>query len=444
MASGPAQLVLRVVEQHRDRVAQSLSASLLGTVPAKIDYRVRGENQVERWIQSEWFLESDRNGQPTRAILINLDVTDRKEAEDRLRESEERYRQLADSMPQMVWTANAAGELDYYNGRWYEFTEIGPERFGNLTNWLPMMHPNDAERTIDAWHASLKEGTPYRTECRLWDGKINGYAWYLGAAVPVRNDLGQIVRWIGTCTEIDEQKRTEEALRGANRALESFAYAASHDLQEPLRNMAIYTQLLRKQLGSQLTEEGANFMKVIIDGAQRMARLVSDLMAFTHVSSIDFKELRAIEADPVLDQVLIDLEQAALESRAEITRDPLPSVSLKEVHLRQLFQNLIGNALKYRRDDQAPRVHVSARRETGEWQFSVQDNGIGVPEEYRERIFGVFKRLHSNEGKYVGTGIGLAICQRIVGFYGGRIWLDSEVGQGTTFHFTIPYEPKFH
>ena len=122
--------------------------------------------------------------------------------------------------------------------------------------------------------------------------------------------------------------------------------------------MAIYTQLLKKQLGSQLTEEGASFMKVIVDGAQRIARLVSDLLAFAHVSSIDLGELRAIEADPVLDQVLIDLEQAALESRAEITRDPLPSVSLQEVHLQQLFQNLIGNALKYRRDDQAPRVHV--------------------------------------------------------------------------------------
>ncbi len=444
MASGPGQLILHVLEQDRERVAQRLSANVSATVPAKIDYRVLGENQVVRWIQSEWFVESDADGKPESAILINLDVTERKEAGDRLRESEERYRQLADSMPQMVWTANGSGELDYYNARWCEFTEIGPEQYGNFANWLPMLHPNDADRTISAWRTSVNAGTPYRAECRLWDRRLNCYAWYLGSAVPVRNDLGQVVRWIGTCTEIDEQKRTEEALRRANLALEDFAYAASHDLQEPLRNMAIYTQLLKHKLDAQLTVEAAGFMKVIIDGAQRMARLVSDLLAFTEVSNFDRREVSAIDANEVLDRVLIDLEQAALESGAEITRDELPSVSVQEVHLQQLFQNLVGNALKYRRDGRAPRVHISAHRQTGEWQFCINDNGIGVAPEHREKIFGIFKRLHAKGGKYEGTGIGLAICQRIVGNYGGRIWLESEVGQGTTCHFTIPYEATFH
>ena len=183
--------------------------------------------------------------------------------------------------------------------------------------------------------------------------------------------------------------------------------------------------------------------KAITDSVNQMVGNLTDLLAFTEVTSFDPNN-SAIDANQVFDQVFINLEQAALDSGAQITRDGLPSVSVHNIYLQQFFQNLVGNALKYRRDGLVPRVHVSAHRQTEDWQFSIQDNGIGVASEHRERIFGVFKRLHSNGAKFVGNGIGLAICRRIVRHYGGRIWLESEVGQGTTFHFTCPCEASFH
>lgn len=262
----------------------------------------------------------------------------------------------------------------------------------------------------------------------------------MGRAIPLRDEAAEIVKWIGTCTDIDEQKRSEEELRRANQALEQFAFAASHDLQEPLRNVAIYTQLLQKRHGAALTGEPNEFMRVIVDGAQRMSHLVSDLLAYTEVANSDREPVGTVDAEKIFEQVVKDRNDDVRESLAVITNDPLPSVPVKDVHLQQLLQNLIGNALKYRRDGQPPRVHVSAAKVDKQWHFSIQDNGIGIDPEYREQVFGVFKRLHANEGKYAGTGIGLAICQRIVERYGGRIWVESELGQGANFQFTLPAE----
>ena len=363
-----------------------------------------------------------------------------------LRKSEERFRQLADSMPQMVWTARRDGSLDYYNARWYEFSNFGPESFGDIANWGPLLHCDDVLRCRENWYKSVEMETPYHVEYRLWNRHMERYCWYLGRALPVRDEEGKVVKWIGTCTDIDDQKRLEEGLRRANQSLEEFAFAASHDLQEPLRNVAVYAELFRQRYGGNLNDEANVFLGIIVEGAQRMGRLVSALLEYTQSASGNEEEqaVRDIDPNAVLERVLENLDQAVTESEAAITSDPLPSVPIQEVHLEQLLQNLIGNALKYRRDDAPPRVRISAAMKDNEWWFAVQDNGIGIAQEYQSKIFGVFKRLHPNGKKYSGTGIGLAICQKIVETYGGRIWVESEPGEGATFLFTLPVKPSLH
>jgi PAS domain S-box-containing protein len=436
-ASGCRLLLRHVAPEDRARVETAIGEFISGKPVAKLDYRVIGDDGIERCIESDWFGELGPDGKSRKSFLTCLDVTARNSAQEELRKSEERFRQLADSMPQMVWTSRPDGYLDYYNARWYEFTGLGSETHGDIASWKPILHPDDVERWYGAWSRSLESGEPCRIEYRLWDRRAKRYGWYLGRAVPVYQD-SLITRWIGTSTDIDEQKHAEEDLRRANLALEQFAFAASHDLQEPLRNVAIYTQLFKKHYGGGLNEEANRFLGIIMEGAQRMGRLVADLLEYSQIVNQDHEAAAVVDVESVFEHVLENLDRAVQESHAKITHEPLPSVPIKDVHLAQLLQNLIGNAIKYQKDDLPPRVHVYALPQASQWHFVVQDNGIGIAPEHQKKIFGVFKRLHSTGKKYSGTGIGLAICQKIVESYGGRIWVESEPGQGAAFHFTVP------
>ena len=438
LVSGIGHLVWHVAPQDRQRVASTLQQFAGDKSSAKLDYRVIGDDRVERWIESQWFVEYDPEGIPVRSFLTNLDVTGRKRAQEHLRESEERFRQLADSMPQMVFTACRDGYFDYFNARCSEFTGFPPGNYGDRAGWDPLIHPDDRSNWVDGWTASLKSGDTFGSEYRLWDSRSNQYKWFLGRAIPLRGDDGGVVKWIGTCTDIDGQKRTETDLRRANAALEQFAFAASHDLQEPLRTVAIYTQLLQRNHGAALTGDASEYMRLIVEGAHRMRALVAGLLDYIQIPDSRQEPQSNVDAAQIFDEVRKDLHLAMVEAGAGITCEGLPTVQVRDIHLRQILQNLIGNALKFRRDDVAPRIHVTARRLDRLWCFLVSDNGVGIAPEYKEYIFGVFKRLHSSDGIYAGAGIGLAIAQRIVESYGGRIWVESTVGQGATFYFTLP------
>ena len=224
-------------------------------------------------------------------------------------------------------------------------------------------------------------------------------------------------------------------LARSNADLQQFAYVASHDLKEPLRMVASYTQLLARRYKGKLDSDADEFIRYAVDGANRMQWLINDLLAYSRVTVQD-KVSEEVDCNSVLEEVLSDLRVAVEESRAVVTRAPLPRVMADRVQLGQLFQNLIGNAIKFH-GKEAPQVHVSAERRPGEWLFSVRDNGVGLDPEYAERIFVIFQRLHNRE-EYPGTGIGLAICKKIVERHGGRIWVVSQTGQGATFHFTLP------
>jgi PAS domain S-box-containing protein len=233
----------------------------------------------------------------------------------------------------------------------------------------------------------------------------------------------------------DELARKAQELTRSNAELEQFAYVASHDLQEPLRMISSYTQLLLRRYGNSFDSEAKEFMDFVVDGATRMKQLIEDLLAYSRVGTHG-KEFRPTECEAVLKKALVNLRAAIEASGAAVTHDPLPTVDADEVQLAQLFQNLIGNALKFK-GAETPRIHVGVTQQADGWEFAVRDNGIGIDPQYFERIFMVFQRLHG-KGEYPGTGIGLAICKKVVDRHGGRIRVESQPGHGATFYFTLP------
>jgi PAS domain S-box-containing protein len=254
---------------------------------------------------------------------------------------------------------------------------------------------------------------------------------------PVRDLNGTVIGASKIARDITERRRNEARIRRANQDLEQFAFSASHDLQEPLRTLKIYSELLGARYADKLDGQALEFLGYLRSGASRMEMLVRDLLAYTHAINSNAVADEITDASGALEDVCASIAGPIAETGATITSDALPAVRMHQMHLRQLFQNLLGNAIKYRHADRAPVIHVTASQQGPSWLFSVSDNGIGIAPEFKEKIFGLFKRLHTNE-EYPGTGIGLAICQRIIDRYHGRIWVDSEVGHGSAFRFSIP------
>ena len=235
--------------------------------------------------------------------------------------------------------------------------------------------------------------------------------------------------------DIRLQEQAEELVR-SNADLEQFAYAASHDLQEPLRVIAGYVNLLEERYADQLDQDARDFIGFAVDATHRMRTLINDLLEYSRVESHG-NPFETVDCDSALLEAIADLEVSIAESDATVTSDPLPEVFGDPVQIAHVLENLIANAIKFRKDEESPAIHVSSHRNGDGWEISVQDNGIGIRPRYHDRIFGMFKRAHKRS-KYPGTGIGLALCSKMVERHGGRMWVDSQVGQGSTFHFTIP------
>ena len=293
---------------------------------------------------------------------------------------------------------------------------------------------------LDAIRQAIRDGTEGQAELRNYrkDGTVFWNEFYIA---PVRDSQGTLTHFIGVQTDITRRKNQEaelarktEALAQSNAELQQFAYVASHDLQEPLRMVASYTQLLRKRYQGKLDADADEFIEYAVNGADRMQRLIRDLLEYSRVGS-ENTSFEITECELIWQHVMSNLSASIRDHHATVTHDPLPTIYANPTLLTQVFQNLIGNALKFHGSSPAS-IHVGATSLSDGWEFFIRDNGIGIPPDQRDRIFAVFQRLHGRSD-YPGTGIGLAICKRIVEKHNGTIWVDSEPGKGSTFYFTV-------
>jgi PAS domain S-box-containing protein len=366
----------------------------------------------------------------------------RVQAERELRESEARFRSLTGLSSDWYWEQDEQFRLTFMSSRFVERTGIDPAPYIGHTRW-DQPAPNLSEAAWERHRAQLERHEPFFDFEMERVSPEGASVWLSVSGEPVFDEERKFRGYRGVGTDITERKRAQAVLRAAydelarsNAELQQFAYVASHDLQEPLRMIGSYTQLLERRYGDKLDADAREFMGFIVEGATRMKQLIEDLLAYSRVGTRG-KELRPVQAQGALDRALVNLRAAIEGSGAQLSYDALPEVKADDTQLTQLLQNLIGNAIKFRKKEEAPRVHVGAEDAGEEWRFFVADNGIGMEPQYFERIFMVFQRLHTRD-EYPGTGIGLAICKKVVDRHGGRIWVESAPGKGSKFIFTLP------
>ena len=477
---------------------------------------------------------------------------------------------FADAMPQIIWSALPDGRADYFNQRWFEYTGLTLAQSRDM-GWQSMIHPDDLQNSINCWDEAVRTGKPFQAEFRLNRAPHGAWRWHLSRALPVRGQDGRLVRWVGTSTDIQDQKLAEEKLRQSeartrsildttydafiltdadgriidwnrqaeimfghargeakgksiaetiipgryqeahseelkrvlatregpmhgkrielaalrrngdefpveirlsvlqaeegllvcsairdvterkkseaelmrttaelirsNADLERYAYLASHDLQEPLRAVASFTQLLALEYADKLDTEAREYIGYVVEGAKRMQVLINQLLDYSRLGT-GRKPFALVDCRKIYETAMANLKVAIDESGAILTSADLPQVMGDSVQLTQVFQNLLANAIKFRRGH-GPQVYVGAEQKDKEWLFAVRDNGIGIDSRNLDRLFVIFQRLHHRD-EYAGTGIGLAVCKKIVDLHGGRIWVESKPGEGSTFYFTIP------
>ncbi|MEB2360635.1 MAG: PAS domain S-box protein [Bryobacteraceae bacterium] len=368
---------------------------------------------------------------------IQQDITERKRAEEALREAKDVLQAVVEISPLAKIVFDLEGRVALWNPAAERlFGWSAAEALGSFNPILPEDHTAGES----ALELAETPGPPsgHETRRRRKDGSIIDVALW---AAPLRDHSGARRGALAIFADITERRRLEDSIRErtselmrSNEDLQQFAFIISHDLQEPLRIVSSYAQLVAKRYPDALGEEGHEFLRHITEGVSRMRQLIQDLLAYSRASQGGGLQMEETDVEGVVAWALMNLQVSIQESGANVTYEKLPTVYGDRAQLAQLFQNLIGNAIKYR-SSAPPRIHIQAESRKGEWMFSVQDNGIGIAPEYRERVFGIFKRLHGRE--YPGTGIGLAICKRIVERHGGRIWVESEDGAGSKFYFTI-------
>jgi PAS domain S-box-containing protein len=431
----------------------------------KYESRITKTDNSIRWIRAHGKIFFDENKTPIKMLGTVLDITDEKNNQQTLMKSEEKFRLLADSMPQHVWTSDPSGNLNYFNQSVFTYSGATPadiEKHG----WLQIVHPDDREENVNSWLTAVRTGNDFLLEHRFrrYDGE---YRWQLSRAIAQKDDHGNIQMWVGTSTDIHDQKnftdklekevseRTEQLelknrdLINMNIELQSFAYISSHDLQEPLRKIQTFASRLADLDEQNISAKAQTYLSRIELSAKRMQTLIQDLLTYSRTNSAE-RVFVKVNLDEIAEEVTSDFAERIEEKNAQINFHPLGEATVISFQFRQLLHNLIGNAIKFAKKDVPPIVEITGGRIKGSdieetviypdkmyYHLQISDNGIGFNSEYKERIFEVFQRLNT-DSEFAGTGIGLAIVKKIVENHKGIITASSEKDNGATFDIYIP------
>jgi PAS domain S-box-containing protein len=394
---------------------------------------------------------------PNRCLgLAYEDITDRKQAQFALLESEQRFRTMADAAPVYIWLSGIDRQCYYFNQPWLEFTgRTLAEEIGN--GWVEGVHPEDYQFCLNTYHQAFDLRQPFEMEYRLrrYDGE---YRWVLDRAVPRFSPDGRFEGYVGSCIDISDRKLYEREIKhlnaslerrvtertaqleAANQELESFAYSVSHDLRAPLRHISGFVNLLRKRIEPSLDENSQRYLDIIVASTQQAEELIDNLLAFSRMARAQMR-FSTIDMNQLVNEVRQSLEIHRVNHKITWKIASLPTVKGEPTMLRLVFQNLLDNAIKYSQRREPAEITVGFNESDLEFIFFVRDNGLGFDMRYAHKLFGVFQRLHSNPD-FVGTGIGLANVRRIIHRHGGRTWAEGEVDVGATFYFSLPKQPE--
>jgi PAS domain S-box-containing protein len=385
-------------------------------------------------------------------IGVFRDITERKQLEVAQRNSEEQFRTLANSIPQLAWIAHADGFIYWYNRRWYEYTGTKPEQMEGW-GWQIVHDPAVLPKVMENWTGSIASGQSFEMSFPL-RGADGRFRTFLTRVEPLKNSEGRVVQWFGTNTDVETLTQAEEKLRllnneldqrvtertsnleAANKELEAFTYSVSHDLRAPLRHVSGYVELLTNRFQSTLAEKGLHYLDSISDSVHQMGLLIDNLLQFSRTGRA---EMRRSDSDmnEIVKDVVESLSKDNPDRTIEWTAGKLPSVFCDTAMLRLVWVNLLSNAVKFTRTREKALIEIGATVEAKEVIFFVRDNGVGFDMQYAQKLFGVFQRMHPTE-EFEGTGIGLANVQRIIMRHGGRTWAEAELDKGATFYFSFP------
>ena len=437
--------------------------------PFDLEFRIFHDSGDTRWLSSRGGAIYDDNGQVIRVLGINTDITNRKKAEEILQTTLIRFYKILSNMSASVLLVTSDNNVEFVNQEFCDYFYLNekPDYFigyssSEMTRSIKNAYRNPEEALIRIEEIVRAWKPVHGEEVLMQDGKsclrdfvplsIGGKPYgrlWLHLDMTERKKIEEKLHQSNTklINEVHDHQKTElklnelvDELKRSNKELEQFAYVSSHDLQEPLRMVALFTQLLERRYKGKLDADADDYIKFIVDGAQRMKLLIDDLLSYSRVNTKG-GEFEPIELDDVMNNVLSNLQLISEENNAEIIiQEPLPTIVGDKSQMLHVFQNLIANGIKFN-DKKSPEIRVSAEEDENGWIFSVSDNGIGIAPEYQAQIFEIFKRLHDRD-EYPGTGIGLAICQKIIERHGGKIWVESCKDEGSIFYFNIPNQKK--
>ncbi|MET7029940.1 PAS domain-containing sensor histidine kinase [Sediminicola luteus] len=427
--------------------------------------RILWKDNTIHWVESKGKVFYNSRNEPERVIGTMRDITEEKNFQNLLLEREQKFRLLADSMAQHVWTSDPNGKLNYFNKSVFEYSGLTLEQL-NEYGWLQIVHPDDRDKNIKEWTRCIQTGEDFLLEHRF--RKHNGeYRWQLSRALPQKDKNGNITMWVGTSTDIQDQKmfanelekqvfeRTKELnqnnldLEKMNKELQAFAYISSHDLQEPLRKIQTFASQIIEKEYLNLTESGKDKFQRMQKAANRMQHLIQDLLAYSRTSTEE-RNFEDAHLNNIVELVKEDLKEELLQKNGTVETGEMCEIKVIPFQFRQLIYNLVSNSIKFTKGDDAPHIKITSEIAKGKkfnieklsknmeyCHINISDNGIGFDQEYSEKIFDVFSRLHGKE-KFQGTGIGLAIVKKIVENHNGFIFAKGELNKGATFDIYIP------